>query len=109
MMADKDITPILAYNAYIKRKQITLAIVAAATIVTALLAVSAGSLHIPMGEVIKSLLGGGEAQSQTVIWGIRLPRVTAAIVVGAALAVSGAVMQCVLQNPLASASTLGVS
>lgn len=41
--------------------------------------------------------------------GIRLPRVTAAILVGAALAVSGAVMQCVLQNPLASASTLGVS
>ena len=30
--------------------------------------------------------------------GIRLPRVTAAILVGAALAVSGAVMQCVLQT-----------
>ena len=40
---------------------------------------------------------------------IRLPRVTAAILVGAALASAGAVMQCVLRNPLASASTLGVS
>ena len=35
-------------------------------------------------------------------------RVTA-IIVGAALSVSGAVMQCVLRNPLASASSLGVS
>ena len=40
---------------------------------------------------------------------IRLPRVLAAIFVGATLAASGAVMQCVLRNPLASASTLGVS
>ncbi|MEA2121218.1 MAG: Hemin transport system permease protein HmuU [Dehalococcoides mccartyi] len=44
-----------------------------------------------------------------VIFNIRLPRVVAAIAVGAILAVSGAVMQCVLRNPLASASTLGVS
>ena len=43
------------------------------------------------------------------IWDIRLPRIVAAILVGAILATSGAVMQCVLNNPLASASTLGVS
>ena len=49
------------------------------------------------------------AASNTVIWDIRLPRIVAAILVGAILATSGAVMQCVLNNPLASASTLGVS
>jgi iron complex transport system permease protein len=75
----------------------------------ALFAVGAGSLHISVPEVIKTIFAKGDAQSQTIIFGIRLPRVTAAIVIGATLAVSGAVMQCVLQNPLASASTLGVS
>lgn len=40
---------------------------------------------------------------------IRLPRAVTAILVGAALAAAGAVMQCVLRNPLASASSLGVS
>ena len=40
---------------------------------------------------------------------IRLPRALSAVLVGAVLASSGAVMQCVLRNPLASASTLGVS
>lgn len=43
------------------------------------------------------------------IWSIRLPRVLLAFAVGAALAVSGAVMQSVLKNPLASSYTVGVS
>lgn len=97
------------YDAFIKRKKQVFVISAIATIVVALFAVSAGSLNIPFSETIRTMIGKGDPQSQTVIMSIRLPRVTAAILVGAALAVSGAVMQCVLQNPLASASTLGVS
>lgn len=79
------------------------------TIVMALYAVGVGSINIPFGEIILTLLGRGESLSQTAIISIRLPRVIAAILVGAALASAGAVMQCVLRNPLASASTLGVS
>jgi iron complex transport system permease protein len=108
-MADEHIAGLQSYNAYVKRKRLVLLIAVLATIVVALFAVGAGSLHIPVPEVIKTLFTKGDAQSQTVIFGIRLPRVTAAVIVGATLAVSGAVMQCVLQNPLASASTLGVS
>lgn len=108
-MADDRITQLQAYNTFIKRKKLVFAITVIATIVIALFAVSKGSLNIPIPEVIKSFFGKGEAQSQIAVMGIRLPRVVAAIIVGATLAVSGAVMQCVLQNPLASASTLGVS
>lgn len=97
------------YDAFIRRKQLVFVFAVAATVVTALYAVSAGSLSIPLPDVIGALLGHGEAQAHTIVWGIRLPRVAAAVAVGGALAVSGAVMQCVLQNPLASASTLGVS
>ena len=43
------------------------------------------------------------------IWNIRLPRVLLSFVVGAALAISGSVMQSVLKNPLASSYTIGVS
>ena len=108
-MANIRITQLELYNAFIRRKKQVFAISVIATIVIALFAISACSLNIPMSEIIKTIMGKGESQSQAVIMGIRLPRVTAAILVGAALAVSGAVMQCVLQNPLASASTLGVS
>ena len=108
-MADERLPQIQSYNAYVRRKRLVLLIAVFATIVVVLFAVGAGSLQIPVPEVIKTIFAKGDAQSQTIIFGIRLPRVTAAIVIGATLAVSGAVMQCVLQNPLASASTLGVS
>lgn len=108
-MSDKYIDQLQSYNVFIRRKKLTFVIAIVTTVAIALFAVSKGSLDIPISEVIKSILGRGEPQSQLAIMSIRLPRVTAAILVGASLAVSGAVMQCVLQNPLASASTLGVS
>ena len=45
----------------------------------------------------------------SIIWDIRLPRAVSAFIVGAMLSVSGAVVQALLQNPLASSYTLGVS
>lgn len=45
----------------------------------------------------------------TIVWDLRLARAALAFLVGAALAVSGVVMQSVLRNPLASSYTLGVS
>ena len=47
--------------------------------------------------------------SVAIIWNLRLPRTLLAFCAGAALSVSGAVMQSILRNPLASSYTLGVS
>lgn len=47
--------------------------------------------------------------SKTILINVRLPRVILAIVVGAALSISGAVLQAILNNPLADSYTLGVS
>ena len=98
-----------AYSAFIRRKRLVFFVVVAITLITALFAISAGSLNISIPDVISALFGGGEQMHRTAVLGIRLPRVLAAILVGAVLAASGAVMQCVLHNPLASASTLCVS
>ena len=84
---------------------LTLLLLAAAALVSA----GTGSINLSPGEVLSALFGGGEQLARTVLFEIRLPRTAAAILVGAALGMSGAVMQCVLNNPLASASTLGVS
>ena len=97
------------YNRYLRKKRAALAIAAAAALLAALYAVGVGSIPISIPEVLRILLGGGEEMSRTAVLNIRLPRVAAAVLVGAALASAGAVMQCVLQNPRASASTLGVS
>ena len=97
------------YNQYLRRKRLALIITALITLVAALYSIGVGSIHIPLLDIFRVLAGGGEKIYRTAIINIRLPRAVTAIVVGAALAASGAVMQCVLRNPLASASSLGVS
>lgn len=65
-------------------------------------------------DVIAALLakfGIGEARlvDMTVVWDIRMPRVLTGALVGAALAVAGAVMQGLFRNPLADPGLVGVS
>ncbi|MEG2539491.1 MAG: iron ABC transporter permease [Clostridium sp.] len=55
------------------------------------------------------LIEGIDPNNISIIWNLRLPRVLLAFVVGGALAASGAVVQSVLKNELASPYTLGVS
>ena len=92
------------------------------TIVLALLAlilgIGAGSVWIPPGDIVaiiahkltgRALPGDIPAVSVSILWSLRLPRAILAFIVGGALSMSGAIMQSVLKNPLASSYTLGVS
>jgi iron complex transport system permease protein len=54
-------------------------------------------------------LANGDATMRTIFFGIRLPRVLLAVLVGATLAVSGVTFQTLLRNPLADPFILGVS
>lgn len=97
------------YDKYLLRKRAALLIAAIATIAAVLLSLGVGSIPISIRDVFRVLLGRGERMHHTAIMNIRLPRAITAVLVGAALASAGAVMQCVLRNPLASAASLGVS
>ena len=108
-MTKRSTEQIRLYGEFIRRKRLALLFSLLITLLASLYAVGVGSINIPFSELIRTLIGKGDSLSQTAIINIRLPRVVAAILVGAALASAGAVMQCVLRNPLASASTLGVS
>ena len=97
------------YKGYIRYKKIFLLLLVTATVLAALLAISAGSADLSVGEVIVTLLGKGSTQSNIVVFNIRMPRVVTAIAAGVGLATSGCAMQSLLKNPLASSSTLGIS
>jgi len=97
------------YNQYIHRKILIITVLALMTIVVALYALCSGSADIPIIEVVKALFGLGTEKNVVVTVGIRLPRVIMAIISGIGLALAGCVMQSILKNPLASASTLGIS
>lgn len=68
-----------------------------------------GSSNLKFTASVLALFGKGEKSAVLIVRGIRLPRVLAAIICGAGLSVSGLIMQTVLNNPMASPSTLGVS
>ena len=74
-----------------------------------LLAVFFGEVALPMADILAALAGQGEHGVQIIIWEIRLPRAIAAIMVGAALGLSGAALQGLFRNPLAEPGVLGVN
>jgi iron complex transport system permease protein len=79
-------------------------------LVVSLAALATGGVHVPLGDVWSGLMGAGRDREATVIVrDIRLPRVLLAALVGAALAVSGTVLQALLRNPLADPYVLGIS
>jgi iron complex transport system permease protein len=79
------------------------------TIVLSVLCLSVGSVSIPIREVLLSLIGMNGEGSNLIIMQFRLPRIVAALLIGAALAVSGSLLQGVIRNPLASPDLLGVT
>ena len=70
-----------------------------------------GSIHIPAGEVITILLGGEGSQPSWsyIIWESRLPQAITALLTGAALAVSGLMLQTTCNTPLAGPDILGIT
>jgi iron complex transport system permease protein len=68
-----------------------------------------GPAGLGWGDITAVLSGGGEDRARLILLHIRGPRVTAALLVGAALAVSGGLFQALLRNPLAEPYLLGVS
>ncbi len=108
-MAEHPLNNSEAYRQYLRRKWLVLLVMLALTGAAALASLMAGSAGLSLGEVLLALGGGGSGQTRTIVWNVRMPRIAAAMAVGAALAMCGCVMQNVLRNPLASASTLGVS
>ena len=75
-----------------------------------LLSLRAGSYNTPLTELIKGIFGkSADKKINLVVQNNRMPRICTAIIAGAGLGLSGCILQAILHNPLASASTLGVS
>ncbi|HIH69347.1 FecCD family ABC transporter permease [Methermicoccus shengliensis] len=67
-------------------------------------ALNLGSYQMSLEEILRGFLSG-----DAVLWNVRIPRIATSLLVGASLAIGGAVLQCVLKNPLASPYTLGIT
>ena len=92
------------------RSLVFLAVLALVLVLTVLLSLRAGSYATPLSELLRGIFGRAHDENiNRVVLGNRLPRICTALIAGAGLGISGCVLQAILRNPLASASTLGVS
>lgn len=91
-----------------------IAVLLCGVLAAALLATTIGAAGIPLSRLVAALGLGGDAtgmlaRDELVLWSIRIPRVVLAAIIGALLAVSGAIMQGLFRNPLADPALVGVS
>lgn len=85
------------------------ALLLAVFVVVALWALMVGEVEMPLTQVLALFQGRADPQVQDIFLKLRLPRVALAAEIGAGLAVSGAVFQALLRNPLAEPYVLGIS
>ena len=93
-------------------KNKTCIFIAAATVfvVAAFLSAALGTANLSLTQLIKAIReGAGSGFEGNIFWYVRLPRTAACLLAGAGLSVSGAVIQSVLANKLASPGIIGVN
>ena len=88
-------------------KKLTFA--AAIFLLSAFLSLTLGAVPIPPSDLFRAIFHGPTATAGYIFWYVRLPRTAACLFAGAAMAVSGVVIQGVLHNRLASPSIIGVN
>lgn len=90
-------------------KRRVLAASALLAVLAAVLSICIGAVTVPPEELLAALTGQGSGTHRAIILYVRMPRTAGCLVSGAALAVSGAVIQTVLSNPLASPNVIGIN
>ncbi|MET9471980.1 iron chelate uptake ABC transporter family permease subunit [Streptomyces sp. NPDC002922] len=92
------------------RAVLLLALPSAALLALCVLSMAFGALSVPLDQVWDTLAGHAPStRIENVIWSVRVPRTVLGLAAGAALGLSGALMQALTRNPLADPGVLGVS
>ena len=101
----------LEYRRVMLRRQLLLLVCLAAVLFASAADIVTGPSGISWAILVQGVLDPAHTDPMTrvIIWDVRLPYAVMAVLVGMALALSGAEMQTILDNPLASPFTLGVS
>lgn len=84
-------------------------LLAALLAIAAIASLFAGSVAVPPADVARALLGRNDSVLEIIVWQLRVPRTLLALLIGASLGLSGAVLQGLLRNPLAEPGLLGIS
>ena len=100
-----------SYRALTRRRRLVLLGLVVLTAVVLVADVAVGGAGMDLGSLLRALFTPWAAPvvDARIVWDIRMPMTVTGLLVGAALAVAGAQMQTILDNPLAEPYTLGIS
>jgi len=106
-----DSSPLAQYQRVLRRRLLWIGVLLLAILASLLLDFTLGPAGLSLETLWHALRepASVDAGTRIIVWDIRLPYALMAMVVGAALGLAGAEMQTILNNPLASPFTLGVS
>ena len=90
------------------RAAVVVAVLLLAALAASVVLIGTGDFPIPAGDVVRTLLGDGNAGQEFIVRELRLPRVLVGLLVGASLGLGGALFQAVTRNPLGSPDVLGL-
>ncbi|WP_017186878.1 FecCD family ABC transporter permease [Alkalibacillus haloalkaliphilus] len=92
-----------------KRSLITITSLTLISIVLMIVSLGIGQMQISPIEVVKALFNSSGDMENLVVQSFRMPRILLAVLAGAALALSGAILQGIIRNPLASPDIIGIT
>ena len=96
-------------NKTVKWRISLLVVFATLAIAGFLLSITKGSVEIPLSEIIGAIEGNSSPIYGNIFMNIRLPRTIVGALVGMNLALSGAILQAIMKNPLADPHIIGIS
>ena len=89
------------------RVLIVVSVLTVAALAVTVAALTVGDFHVTPARVLQAIIGNGSRRDEYVVVGKRLPRALLALFLGAALGISGAVIQSLTRNPLGSPDVIG--
>ncbi|MFF2846995.1 FecCD family ABC transporter permease [Streptomyces sp. NPDC058001] len=91
------------------RRVVAMVAAVVALLLAVLFSLAVGARAIAPSAVCDALLNGGHSDAAEVVRGLRVPRTVVGVMVGAALALAGTVLQGITRNPIADPGILGIS
>ncbi|WP_053372236.1 FecCD family ABC transporter permease [Paenibacillus sp. FJAT-27812] len=92
-----------------RRTLMIILLLTVANLAAIVICVGLGSKTISPINVIRALFGAADSSDSMIIFSLRMPRVLIAVLVGSALAISGALLQGIVRNPLTSPDIIGIT
>ncbi|WP_153722003.1 FecCD family ABC transporter permease [Sporosarcina cascadiensis] len=92
-----------------RKRMIVLVACSSLLVIAAAVSLMVGPVSFTMQEIWNGIFQANDTMERRIVWELRFPRVLVGMIVGISLAVSGAILQGIMRNPLADPGIIGVS